>query len=47
MCVYIERGQDLDSLHHMEQYITIPLQRPMRPPGELPAQKKVPESDWY
>lgn len=45
MCIHIKQG--LDSLYHMEQYVTIPLQRPMRPPGELSAQKKLLESDPY
>lgn len=49
MCIYmfVCIGQDLNSLHHMEQYITIPLQRQMRPSGELTAQRKLQESEWY
>lgn len=46
MCVSINIGQDLDSLHHMEQYIAIALSRSMRPPRDLSVQKNLLESDW-
>lgn len=46
MCVSINIGKDLDSLHHMEQDITIALLRSTRPPRDLSVQKKLLESDW-
>jgi len=39
--------QGLNRLHHIEQYVTTHLQRPMRPPRELSVQKVLLESDGY